>query len=31
MRERLISMIPGVAVAALSWMLFWTLLVIELE
>jgi hypothetical protein len=31
MRERLISMIPGFAVAALSWVLFWTLLVTELE
>ena len=31
MRDRLISMIPGGIAAALIWVLFWTLLVVELE
>jgi len=31
MRERLIPMIPGAVLAALSWILFGALLVTELE
>jgi hypothetical protein len=31
MRGRLISMIPGAVLAALTWALLWTLLVIEAE
>lgn len=31
MLDRLITMIPGVLVAAISWILFWTLLATEAE
>lgn len=31
MRERLMAIIPGSLLAALSWLLFWALLVTELD
>ena len=31
MRERLIRVIPGAVLAALSWILFWTFLIADLE
>lgn len=31
MRDRLISLIPGALIAALTWIVFWTLLVSEVE